>query len=286
MAKLDNFSGLTRPQEDLLKKYYCFGSLALLNINLTQENLTFHTRASERSGQHPRSSAWLQYKNDLFLLKAKRRSDRLSHYKLELTPSKFIQNFKAVFECKLEEGKEVDSSVNFEYSHEKAKGKVSYLNATKTVRVQGTAGKPETGFGLDTKVSTESWNLTNHVEAFWFFKNSARLVLKHVGKDLKGLGSFEVSYLHEVSSKANLASKVATDWHTRKTSIEVGGDLKYDDNTWLKGKVNSEGKIALALTRIVAKNLRTSIATELPAASLLSNHPDRFKLGFRVDFTN
>jgi hypothetical protein len=286
MAKLDNFSGLTRPQEDLLKKYYCFGSLALLNINLARENLTFHTRASERSGQHPRASAWLQYKTDLFLLKAKRRNDRLSHYKLELTPAKLVANLKAVFECKLEEGKEVDSSVNLEYSHEKAKGKVSYLNASKTLRVQGTAGKPETGFGLDTKVSTESWNLTSHVEAFWFFKNSARLVLKHVGKDLKGLGSFEASYLHEVNANANLASKVVNDWQSRKTSIEVGGDFKYDEKTWVKGKVNSDGKIALALTRIVTNNLRTSVASELSAAGLLSNHSDSFKLGFRVDFTD
>ena len=286
MAKLDNFSGLTRPQEDVLKKYYCFGSLALLNINLARENITFHTRASERSGQHPRASAWLQYKTDLFLFKAKRRNDCLSHYKLELTPSKFIANFKAVLECKIEESKEVDASVNFEYSHEKAKGKVSYLNASKTVRVQGTAGKPETGFGLDTKVSTESWSLTSHVEAFWFFKNSARLVLKHVGKNLNALGSFEASYLHAVSENANLASKVVNDWQSRKTSIEVGGDFKYDEKTWVKGKVNSDGNIALALTKIVTNNLRASVATELSAASLLSSHSDSFRLGFRVDLTD
>jgi hypothetical protein len=286
MAKLDNFSGLTRPQEDLLKKYYCFGSLALLNLNLSRDNFTFHTRVSERQGQQSRASAWLQYKTDLFLLKAKRRNDRLSHYKLEVTPQKFIPNFKAVFECKLEEGKEVDSSANFEYSHEKVKGKLSYLTASKTLRLQGTAGKAENGFGLDTKVNTESWTVSSHVEALWLFKNSARLVLKHVGKDLASIGSFEASYLHAVNNSANIGSKVTSDWQSRKTSLEVGGDFAYDSSTWVKGKVNSDGKLALALTRLVANNLRTSVATEVTVASLLSNNSDSFKLGVRVDFSD
>lgn len=286
MAKLDNFSGLTRPQEDLLKKHYCFGSLALLNLNLSKDNFTFHTRISEKAGAHPRASAWLQFKNDFLLIKGKRRNDQFAHYKLELTPSKLIQNVKAVFECNLKGGNDCDGTVTFEYNHDQFRGKASLLTASQLVRLQGTFGKSHLGFGFDNKFSIENVNVTNHVQAFWYFKNNSRLVVKHIGKDLKNFGEFTASYLHAVNSKANIGSFVTADWASRETYIEVGGDYQYDDKTWLKGKVNSEGRIGLALTRLVADNLRVSVATDLSAASLQSNHADEFNLGFRVDFSD
>ncbi|OMJ66205.1 hypothetical protein SteCoe_37044 [Stentor coeruleus] len=287
MAKLENFTGLTKSQEDLLKKYYCFGSLGLLNFNVANNTFTFHTRIAERKEQVTRASAWLQYKNDLFLLKAKKRNDRFSHYKLELTPSKAIQNFKAIFECKLTgaESKN-DASVAVEYNHEKFKEKITYFNNQNSLRFQITTGKPEYGFGLDAKLKLEDKEFENLTSAFWWAKSGARLVVKHVGKDYKSFGNFEASFFQAISPLANLASKVVTDWNTKATTVEVGGDYKYDDSTFVKGKINSNGNLALALTRTLNNKLRASIATEYKAQSLLAHSNEGYKFGIRFDFTH
>ena len=286
MAKLETFSNLTRPQEDLLKKYYCFGSLALLNVNVANDKFTFHTRLSERHGEHPRASAWLQFKNDLFLVKGKKRNDRFSHYKLELTPAKLLQNLKAVFECKiLPDGVSPDASLNVEYNIEKCKSKWTYFTNKNVLRVQNTFGRGDYGLGVEAKADLESLALTDHILAFWWFKDSSRLVAKHAGKSFDKLGEFEVSYLNHVNDSATLASKVTTKWASRTTALEVGGEYKYDENTWLKGKLNSEGKAALALTKTLTSTLRVSAATELTASSLLTQHADTYKFGVRFDFT-
>jgi hypothetical protein len=286
MAKLETFSNLTRPQEDLLKKYYCFGSLALLNVNIVNDKFTFHTRLSERHSEHPRASAWLQFKNDLVSVKAKKRNDRFSHYRLEVTPSKLSQYLKAMFECKLlPEGGSTDASLNVEYNHERCKTKWSYLTAKNLVRLQANLGRGDYGLGLEAKLDLDSLAISEHVLAFWWFKGNSRLVTKHLGKAFDQVGDFEVSYLHGVSETATLASKVVTRWASRSTSLEVGGEYKYDGNTLLKGKVNSDGRLALALSKSVTPTLRVSAASELSASSLLTNHADTYKFGLRFDFT-
>lgn len=287
MAKLETFSNLTRPQEDLLKKYYCFGSLALVNVNVVNDKFTFHTRLSERHSENPRASAWLQFKNDFLLVKGKKRNDKFSHYKLELTPTKLVENVKAMFECKLlPGGGPVDATLNVELNSEKFKGKLSYLTAKHALRLQQTFGTGERGLGLEVKLDTENLSLTDHTSAFWWFKNNSRLVLKHVGKSLTDIGDIEVSYLHGVNELANIASKVVTKWSSRLTTVEVGGDYKYDQNTWLKGKMNSDGRLALAVTRTVTPNLRASVATELTAQSLLAQHAENYRFGVRFDFSH
>lgn len=287
MAKLDNFTGLTKTQEDLLKKYYCFGSLGLLNLNVVNDAFTFHTRVAQRSEQGTRASAWLQYKNDLLLLKAKKRNDKFSHYKLELTPTKVIENLKAIFECKLAAGEgKNDASVALEYSSEKFKEKITYLTHQNAVRLQLTAGKPEVGFGLDAKVKIEGFQVENVTPAFWWFKDGARLVVKHVGNDFKSFGSFEASFFQAISGDTNFGSKVVTNWNSKATTIEVGGDYKYDANTLVKAKINSVGNIGMALTKTLSDKLRVSVATEYKAQSLLAHSNDGYKFGLRFDFTH
>lgn len=287
MAKLETFSNLTRPQEDLLKKYYCFGSLALVNVNIVNDKFTFHTRLSERHAEHPRASAWLQFKNDLFLVKGKKRNDRFSHYKLEVTPAKLSKDLKAVLECKLvPDGSAPDASLNVEYNKERCKSKWTYFTAKHLLRMQNTFGRGDYGLGLEAKADLESLALTDHTVAFWWFKDSSRLVAKHIGKSFETLGDFEVSYLHRVNDSATLASKVTTKWASRSTALEVGGEYKYDESTWLKGKLNSDGKAALALTKTLTSTLRVSAATELAASSLLTQHADTYKFGLRFDFTH
>ena len=288
MAKLENFSGLTKKQEDLLKNHYCFGSVGLLNINVVNKNLTFHTRLSEKTKEHPLASAWIQLKNDLLLIKGKKRNDTSSHYKLEVTPAKLLTDFKAIFECKLLKDGEADPSISAEYNHSQARGKLTYFTNPSSLKAQVTVGKPEFGAGLDVKLQLDTFKFSSYNTALWWFKDETRLVFKHIGKDVNRLahGDFEVSYYQELSSTSHLGSKVITNWKSKATTIEVGGDYQYDANTLLKGKINSDGDIGLALSRKLSENLRASVATQLKSHSLLSHSGDSFKFGVRFDFSS
>lgn len=49
MVRLQEFTNLTFKQEDLLSKHYCFGSLSMLTLRVSQDGLTFHTRVAKKS---------------------------------------------------------------------------------------------------------------------------------------------------------------------------------------------------------------------------------------------
>lgn len=289
MVKLENFSGLTKKQEDLLKKNYCFGSAGLLNINVVNSNMTFHSRVSEKPNESPRASAWLQFRNDLFLVKGKKRNDKFSYYKLEVTPTEFVKNFKAIFECKLKgsDGTK-DPSISAEYNHEQARGKLTYYTDPSSLRAQVTFGKPEFGAGLDTKFQLDSKTFTSYNAAVWWVKKGSKLVLKHIGTNSEtfALGNFEVSYFQKLNKDTHLGSKVVANCESKEMTLEVGGDYKYDANTIMKGKINSVGNIGLAFSRAINERLRATIATEVNSQSLISHSCDGYRLGVRFDFSS
>ena len=289
MVKLENFKDLTIKQENLLKKNYSFGSVGLLNLNIKNNDLTFHSRISEKADKGPLASASLEYKNDFISLKGKKRNDTFSYYKLEVTPNKVIKDFKAVLDCKiLKSDSFVDSSVAVEYKHEKFLGKLAYLTQTNVVNAQVTIGKPEYGVGFDGKLDVGTKQLAGLTTALWWFKKNSRLVFKHIGTnaELFALGNFELSYYQKISPLAHIGSKVSTNWKSKVTEIEVGGDYKFDRNTLIKGKINSEGNIGLSFARSLSSQLKATIATEINTDNLVRHSSKGYKLGVRFDFNS
>mmetsp|Transcript_6258 Transcript_6258/g.9285 ORF Transcript_6258/g.9285 Transcript_6258/m.9285 type:complete len:295 (+) Transcript_6258:1391-2275(+) len=294
MVKLESFSGLTQKQEDLLSKYYCFGSLAILTIHTTEDKLTFHSRSALRrpeTAQPMLSSAWLQYTQGQALIKAKRRTDGLSHYTLEWTPKDLIPNLKAKAECKVtypHSKTEAEPSATIEYTHKNAKAKVTLADNPTSVKASVTAGAPELGVGVDAKYDFKLGRFSAYNFAMWWNKNSSRLVLKHLGsnKSQYSIGDIQLSYYQRLSSRTTIGTLVSKNWGTRKVSMEVGGEYDYDAKTLLKGKFDSEGKVGLALQRELSPNLKFTVASEVDTKQITASALNEYKLGFRFDFNH
>ncbi|CAG9324835.1 unnamed protein product [Blepharisma stoltei] len=292
MVKLENYSGLTKKQEDLLKKHYCYGSFALLNINLSQSDFVFHTRAAAK---HPNTlvpilaSSWLQMRNNSLSLKSKLRTDGLTHFIFEMSPKSIIENTKLKAEWKVSQVKGVQNaepSATLEYSHPSAKAKLTFVENPLQLKGNLTIGKPQYGVGLDGKFDLTSQKLSGYNFALWFFRKHSKVVLKHVGTnaDELALGNVELSYYQKLSPLAHFGSKVTTKLAGGETSIEFGGDYKYDENTLLKGKLNTDGKLGLAMSRQLNKAMTFTVGSEIDTKEVAANRFHDYKLGFRLDF--
>ena len=287
MAKLHSYSSLTKNQENLLHKKYCFGSQSLLNLNISKDDFTFHSRIAQKADQTILGSTWAGISSDYFSLKHKRSTDKYSRYKLEITPKQFVQDLKVICDCKLWGGSEPrkDPSVGVEYAHEKATGRVAYHTASSVLAVRLTAGRPEYGVGLKAKADVANVSLTALTAALWWIKGNSSLVVRHTGKGFQ-LGSLELSYYQELNPSTRLASRVNTDLKSAATHIEVGGDYKLDESTVAKAKINSGGNIGLAFSRELSKNLTATLATEIKTHSIVEHSDSDYKFGFRFDFNS
>lgn len=287
MAYIPNFHSLTKDQENLLNKNYCFATQGLLNVNISKGDFKFHSRIWQRKGQDLTASTWASISTDYASLKHKRSTEKFSQYKLEITPIQYIEGLKLTCDCKLwgGSGEHKDPSVSLEYQHKQASGKVAYHTETSDVILQVTTGKVECGVGAEVKCNVARTALEEFTTAVWWNKLDSSLVLKHATKAFE-LGSVNISYYQELNSNTRMGSNVNTNLKSASTEIEVGGDYQMDEDTLMKAKVNSTGTVGLAFVRQLTKSLKGTFASEINTKSLVSHSDSEYKLGFRFDFNN
>ncbi|CAG9318809.1 unnamed protein product [Blepharisma stoltei] len=288
MVKLENYAGLSKKQEDLLKKGYCHGSLALFNFNITQTDFTWHTRTSygKNGVNEPILSSWIQYKQGLAAWKAKKRTDGLSHFIFDWTPKDLVPNLKLKSECKTLKGK-TEPSFSLEYTHPRAIGKLVFLGSPLVVKGSLTTGQAAYGLGLDGKFCTESQKLCAYNLAAWWFRKHSRLVVKHIGTNTDEItwGNLELSYYHKLSPKVHVGTRVINDIKGKSTDFEIGGDYKYDEKTVVKAKAGTCGGIALGLARQLSDNLKLTLSTALDSKAITACDLHDFKFGLRLDYS-
>lgn len=289
MVKLEAFSGLTKKQEDLLRVNYCFGSLAILTLNTTHEDLTFNFRTSKKSSDNVLASAWLQYKTNQLTFKGKKRNDAFSNYSAEWMPKNYVENVKLKTECKLTSpagARKMESTTSAEYNIETFKGKLAFSYNPMQVKATATMGKPEYGLGLDGKYDIDTQRLHGYNIATWWSQKYRKVVLKHEGvnKEEYALGNLLVSYYQRLNDKAHVGALVKSNWSSKETSLEVGGDYQYDPSTNLKGKIGSTGLVGLAVNRKLNDYWTLGAAVQVDVNSVTSNSINDYKLGFKLDF--
>lgn len=293
MVKLEQFSSLTRNREDLLSKPYCYGSFGVVNVEVDSDNLTFHARSSlrnENEANKVRASSWLKFQLAQASLKAKKRTDGLSHYTIEWVPKDLIPDLKLKSECKVstsEGSQTAEPSLTAEYSMDNLKAKLAFADNPRVVKGSFTTAFGDYGVGLDGKFDISSKRLTGYNTAVWWNYNDKEVVLKHLGtnKEKLALGEFQLSYYYR-KDKIAFGSLVSSNWQNKSTYMELGGDYDYDDITVLSGKINSEGKVGAALKRKLNPYLTLRVASEVDATKVSSSAINNYKFGFRFDFNH
>ena len=287
MANIESYHDLTKKQEDLLSKNYSFGTSALLNLNLSADNFTFHSKIGENKNEGNLASTWVEFANSLFSFKHKRTTAKYSQYKVEVTPKDVVKDLKVTFDCKLWGGsdKRLDPSIALDYHKSTATGRLAYHTESSIIAASVTGGKQEVGAGVDLKYNLKQHELVSVIPAVWWINEQSRLVVKYATDSFK-LGTAHVSYYQKVNPTTTLASKIASNLKSGETEIEVGGEYNFDPSSLIKAKVNSFGNLALAFTRTLSKNFQATVATEINTQSLVSHADSNYKLGFRFDFNS
>lgn len=287
MVKVEAYGSLTRRQEDLFRLGYYYKSLAAVTLLTTTDALTFKARASQNVDGHVLASSSLKVVGSKVTFTPKRRTDGLQQYTLEYTPN---ADLKLKGELKTKQtatSRTADSTVAVEYRQPTYALKLAVTDPNLGVRLSGTTEKDGRGVGADGTFDVALQRFATYNLALWTTEARHSLVFKHNGSDKAAysLGDFLFSYYNEASTSIRLGALVKYSYPRKDTSIEFGGDYRYDEKTVLRGKVNSLGLLGLGMTRNLNEYLRIGLAAQFDVKKVKASNVSDYHFGLRLDFT-
>jgi hypothetical protein len=282
---LEAFAVLTKRQEDLLRKSYCYTTPALVTLSAVSGGVLFKARASQRVEGTTVAKASLQYKKDKVTFTPKRKSDGTSAYVLEYAHNSDI---KLKSECKVTRNlveKAYETTLSAEYSQPQYRAKVALVEPELAVKGSATLGNERLGVAVDWKFDVAAQRLVGYGFAHYWLDKQCRVVLKHVGTDKTkfALGDFSLSYFQETSAKSSVAAIVKYNHPKSETFIEFGGAHMLTSDTELRGKVDSNGMLAGSFTRLFNDNLKLTLASQVDVKKIVQTSTSDFKFGVRLD---
>lgn len=298
MVRLEGYSNLCRKQEDLLNKGYSYNTAFISSFTSTSKNLVLKARASESFVATPASSlaisgsTSLKYTYDNFVFQPKKRSDGTSTFSLEYSPKEILQDFKLKAELKStpkSTSQKAELSGTVEYTNPTAIAKVSFEDSLYTLNGSVTIGKPEFGTGMTGKFDLQRQSLTGYTFAFWWFQKHRKLVGKQIYSGKRPSVTFDevaFSYYEKLNSSTYLGAQVKYVLNSHNAYIEFGGKHLLDENTFIKGKLDSNGFISLAYSKALNSNLSLTTSSQIDIRKLNSNSIHNYKFGFRLDFNH
>ena len=278
MVKLQGYENLTKKQEDLLYKNYCFGSSGLCRVLVSRDNLSFWQKIYKTDEEY-QGSLGLAYKNDDFSLKLKRTSQNNSHCNLAVVLPRLKRAAKLACDYKSN-----DSSISLEYFDKPSIiGRLSYFLDSKIGKVSLNGVKDNVGGGFELNLCLSENPLKRLAVSLWLNRPSCRLILTHETYGLE-LGNFICHYYQKISENLRIASKIVSNLKSSTNELELGCEYKIDKDLIFKGKLKSSETMAFSLSKTFNEHIKATIATEFTKQSFISNSENRYKFGFRFDF--
>ena len=286
MAKLESYSNLTKPQDDLMKKNFCVGQDLALSIYARSAGVivksSFKQKIDALHGSSHFGSTYFQYKGPALTLKQELGSNSLSKTTVEYIPEKYPQ-FKDKFEVESNVNENLEKhSISVEYTHEKLKGKLAVADDF-TVKLSGVFGlKSYFGGGIDLAFDTNRKRFNGYNAALWLFKEDYKAVLKHVSTNKKGysLGNLVASvYLPKVKD-LEIAAVGSYTVQNGEYSVQGVVQKKLENGNLVKARTDLNGLVGFAL-----RNKLSSAITVVSAAEFNIFDASRsLKFGLRLKF--
>lgn len=279
MAKLESYSNLTKLQEDMWKKNFCFGQELALSLYAKADELSFKSTFTQKTRSRNSCAGWayFQYKAGQFLFKHQAGSSSLQKTTTEFVPDK-LKDLKLKAELENNINEKVDKkTISAEYTHQKHKTKLAIVNFN-DLKFSTVFGANGLGCGLDLTYDLGKTRLAGYNAAFWYFKDALRGVLKHVSTNKEAL------------SRGDLVASVH---YTRDCGLQVGSALtvkaaggygaqvalqKNFDGRILKARVNEAGELAFA----VRTKINPSITVVTAIKSEVFDMGGSFGFGIRL----
>ncbi|CAG9334200.1 unnamed protein product [Blepharisma stoltei] len=287
MAKLESYSNLTKLQEDLLKKGYCFGQLAALAV-YTKHESGLNTKTSLKQVKSTTDvpnitgTTYFKFTDPRFALKQEFQTSLLYKTILEFTPEKF-KNVKGKIEVEANRATGAcKQTASVECSSDKTKSKVAigsdHLFKTSIVRSFGSFGA-----GIDFAFDLNTWRFGTYNAAAYYFADKYRAVLKHISTDNKAytfgnlVGSFY--FVQTAQTKFGAAATVSS---AGLSDLTVGFQHALSDNKTLKGRISKNGTVGWNLRAKVNQYVSVTTANQFNLKSFCSSENPNWQLGLRV----
>ena len=278
---LESFASLTKAQEDLLSKKYCFGSLALLKMHSLGGPIVFKAKSAHHSDASVDASTSLSIKPASLTLTTKlSTSGPKSLSVIYPASSAFTTRVTAI----LSPSGTASGEISGTYSHKHLQTDVT-VKYPHALKVSAVGGKKEHGVGLEAEYNAASGRFVTYNFLKYLKGKNYRVVLKHVSTDELQYkpGEIWLSYYGKTGTKTKIGAKAALNWETKNVEIEFGAAYQHSENLTLRGKLNSQGKVAAAVTKGVGKGLDVSLGTEVDIRKAAHLGVSDYNIGARVD---
>ena len=179
MAKLDSFSDLTKPQENLLRKNFCFGQGVAVGIYAREGGMSFKSSVKGLVGSWNGTSAlaYFQYKTPCLTLKQEVGNVPVFKSTVEYVNEK-NPDFKTKFEAV---GRPNENLQKFcltgEVNKEKYRAKFSVTDEL-CMKISSVFGNCGFGAGFEASFDTGSFKMDTYNAALWTCRNDNKLVVK------------------------------------------------------------------------------------------------------------
>ena len=166
MAKLESYNNLTKNQEDLVKKGFCFGQLFSVSAYCkNSQNLSFKSSFKQLLDSDHQlcssSSVYFQYKSSDISAKQDFQTNKIYKTTLETTPIAYPA-FKGKLEFEINKLLGTTKKiVSGEYTNNKVKGKLTFTDE-KTIKLNAVTGRNKLGGGFDIAYDPSINRLTDY----------------------------------------------------------------------------------------------------------------------------
>ncbi|OMJ75217.1 hypothetical protein SteCoe_25695 [Stentor coeruleus] len=285
MAKLEWYNDLTKFQEDLVKKGFCFGQAFAITTYCKAPSLNLLYKASFKQlldsehSSYTASSTSFTYNSSPYSYTQTLSTDKSFKNSFSYTPE---WNKSLKFLADLNHSKLQNTStfkLSCEYTSKYIKSHLSLENL-KSVNIQATSQYKQCGLGVDLTINSEHKRLSKYDMGFWWFRDDYRLVIKHLSNSPKQykFGHILGSLYYKVSKDFDLAGQVVYEKLNGGCQSSVAGRLRVDDGKELKGRLDDTGMLGISLRNKVGDMVTLITAGQ---ANILDSQL-HFQVGFRI----
>jgi hypothetical protein len=258
MAKLASFAGVTKSQDDLFTKGYCFSNHFGLKL-IDRSNSGVIANASISAVKEAGSSTIAtgahfekQYDSGLLVKLSLDGAQKLKAAFEYLPPDN--SHVKLTSELSGEVGKAdtLAASLSSEFIADKFRAKIGVFAGPK-FKLTGVFGEEQAGAGLDIEFDAVTSRFTSYNWLVYWSHLTTRLALKHVGSNASQyeLGPFKLSYFTSLSNQTNLGAELSMGVKEHEPCLQFGLQHSFSDALTSKVRVNEKGLMATSVRHLL-----------------------------------
>lgn len=287
MAKIESYSNLTKLQDDLVKKGYCFGHLVALAL-YTKHESGLSTKTSLKQVKsttdtpNVTGSTYFKFADAGLLLKQEFQTSLLYKSTLEYTPESYKQiKDKLEIEVNRATGA-IKETASVEYSNDSLKSKIA-VASDKFVKLSAVKSFGKFGGGVDVAFDLNQTRFSAYNAAIYYFADQYRAVLKHVSTDAKAytFGNLVGSVHYNYSDSTKVGGAVTVS-NAGSANIIVGLQHTLSPNKTFKARVDEQGVFGWNLRTKISQYVSVTTANQMNIKSFTGSENPNWQLGLRI----